>query len=163
MDSDNKPLEPLHIKGGLWLQYFGHSNSFCTRATRAITNYAPIGKYRLRFFSNEEFKCLCGYYPIESKQHILYECKRFNEYWNLHKNSITHFIMFLEHNHNAFASPNDITVVATTYYNDKWPHKAVNLLILDLEWKVHKRTQQEVSAKLESYIYKVLMVHATNN
>jgi len=31
--------------------------------------------------------------------------------------------------------------VATTYHNDKWPHKAVNLLILDLEWEVHKRTQ----------------------
>ena len=27
----------------------------------------------------------------------------------------------------------------------------------------HKRTQQEVSAKLESYLYKVLMVRATNN
>ena len=30
-------------------------------------------------------------------------------------------------------------------------------------WVVHKRTQQGVSAKLESYIYKVLMVCATNN
>ena len=30
-------------------------------------------------------------------------------------------------------------------------------------WVVHKRTQQEVFAKLEFYIYKVLMVCATNN
>ena len=30
-------------------------------------------------------------------------------------------------------------------------------------WEVHKRTRQEVSAKLESYIYKVHMVRATNN
>ena len=60
MDGDNKLLEPLHIKGSLWLQTFGHSNSLCTKATRAITNYAPTGKYRLRFFSNKEFSCPCG-------------------------------------------------------------------------------------------------------
>ena len=28
-------------------------------------------------------------------------------------------------------------------------------------WKVHKRTQQGVSVKLKSYIYKVHIVHAT--
>ena len=56
-----------------------------------------------------------------------------------------------------------IAIVATVYYNDKWPHKAVNLLISDLEWEVHKRTRQEVSTKLESYIYKVHIVYATNN
>ena len=39
-------------------------------------------------------------------------------------------------------SHSHIIVVATTYHNDKWPHKIVNLLISDLEWKVHKRTQQ---------------------
>jgi len=33
----------------------------------------------------------------------------------------------------------------------------------DIMWEFHKRTRQEVSAKLESYIYKILMVHATNN
>ena len=30
-------------------------------------------------------------------------------------------------------------------------------------WKIHKRTRQGVSAKLELYIYKVHMVCATNN
>ena len=30
-------------------------------------------------------------------------------------------------------------------------------------WEVHKRTQQEVSAKLEPYIYRVHMVHATTS
>ena len=34
---------------------------------------------------------------------------------------------------------------------------------MDIKWEVHKRTQQGVSAKLESYIYKVHMVCATNN
>ena len=67
VDNDNKPLEPSHINGSLWLQNFSHSNSLCTRATRAITNHVPTGEYRLRFFPNEEFSCLCGQYPIESK------------------------------------------------------------------------------------------------
>ena len=30
-------------------------------------------------------------------------------------------------------------------------------------WEVHKRTQQGVSAKLESYIYRMHMVHATSS
>ena len=38
-----------------------------TRATRAITNHAPIGKYRLKFFPWEDFSCLCGTYPIETR------------------------------------------------------------------------------------------------
>ena len=33
----------------------------------------------------------------------------------------------------------------------------------DIVWEVHKRTWQGVSAKLESYIYRVHIVHATNN
>ena len=67
MDSDNKPLELSYIKGGLWLQNFSHSNLLCARATRAITNHASTGEYRLRFFPNKEFSCPCGQYPIESR------------------------------------------------------------------------------------------------
>jgi len=109
MDGDNKPLEPSYIKGGPWLQNFGHSNLLCARATRAITNHALTGEYRLRFSPNKEFSCPCGQYPIKSRQHILHDCKRFNEYWNPRRDSIVHFVMFLEHNHNAFAFSNDIT------------------------------------------------------
>jgi len=76
-------IEPFYAKGGPWLQLFGHSNSLCVRAFRAITNHAPIGEYRLRFFSREEFKYLCGLYPIESHRHIFHDCRRFNSYWNL--------------------------------------------------------------------------------
>ena len=39
------PIEPLYLKGGLWLNYFGHSNLLCTRATRTIVNHAPIEEY----------------------------------------------------------------------------------------------------------------------
>jgi len=49
LDDDSNSLELSTIKGRLWLQYFGHSNSLCTRATRAIVNYAPIGEYQLNF------------------------------------------------------------------------------------------------------------------
>jgi len=47
LDDDLNAIEPSYSKGGLWLQSFGHSNSLCTCATRAITNHAPIGEYRL--------------------------------------------------------------------------------------------------------------------
>jgi len=83
LDSDDNIIEPSYIKGGVWLKFFGHSNSLCIRASRAITNHALTREYRLRFFLKEKFKYLCGLYPIESRQHILYKYKRFNEYWNL--------------------------------------------------------------------------------
>ena len=34
---------------------------------------------------------------------------------------------------------------------------------VDIVWEVHKGTQQGVPAKLEFYIYKIYLVHATNN
>ena len=60
LNNDNNIIKPSYTKGGLWLKAIGHSNSLCAWATRAITNYAPTGKYRLRFFLREEFKCPCG-------------------------------------------------------------------------------------------------------
>ena len=80
LDNENNPLELTYSKGRMWLKYFGHSNSLCARATRFIINHASIGKYRLRYLSREDFKCLCSLYSIKSRQHILYECKRFNNY-----------------------------------------------------------------------------------
>ena len=47
LDDDLNAIEPSYTKGGLWLQMFGHSNSLCACATRAITNHAPTGEYRL--------------------------------------------------------------------------------------------------------------------
>ena len=74
VDSDNNLLNLSYIKSGLWLQYIGLSNFLCTRASKAITNHMPIGEYRPRFFPSEEFKCLCGQYPIETRHHILHNC-----------------------------------------------------------------------------------------
>ena len=106
LNNNNKPLELTYSKGGTWLKYFGHSNSLCVRATRAIVNHAPIGKYRLRFFPQKNFKCLCGNYPIETRCHILYDC---NEYWNTRRDIISHFTLFLELNSSAFSFGENIT------------------------------------------------------
>ena len=107
LDSDFQPLVSLNIKNSPWLQHFGYSNSLCTRVTRAIVNHASIGEYRLRFFSKENFSCSCGLYPIKSQQHILYDCRRFNNYWNLRRDSIGHFTLFLEFNSRAFLFEED--------------------------------------------------------
>jgi len=55
-DDNLQSIEPSYSKGGSWLGYFGHSNSLCARASRAIVNHALIGEYHLRFFPQEEFK-----------------------------------------------------------------------------------------------------------
>jgi len=102
LDNDNNIIKPSYVKGGLWLKTFSHSNSLYVHATRAITNHAPISKYRLRFFPREEFKCLCSLYPIESRYHILHNCGRFNGYWNPRRDSLSHFVMFLETNLSTF-------------------------------------------------------------
>ena len=103
LDNDNKIIELTYAKDGSWLKLIGHLNSLCACATRAITNHAPIGEYRLRFFLREEFRCPCSHYLIESRQHILHECVRFNGYWNPRRDSYSHFVMFLELNPNAFS------------------------------------------------------------
>ena len=102
LDDNNNIIELSYVKGGLWLKTFSHLNSLCVHATRAITNHTPISKYRLRFFPREEFKCPCGLYPIESRCHILHKCGRFNGYWNLRRDSLSHFVMFLVTNLSAF-------------------------------------------------------------
>ena len=80
LDNNFNTIKLSYTKGGPWLQVFGHSNSLCAHATRAITNHIPIGEYQLRFFSNKDFSYLCNNYPIESRRYILHECKRFNGY-----------------------------------------------------------------------------------
>ena len=101
---DNFNVIELHFaKGGPWLQTFGHSNSLCARAVRAITNHAPIGEYRLCFFPGMDFSCPCSNYPIKTRRYILHECRRFNGYWNPRRDSLSHFVMFLTANPNVFA------------------------------------------------------------
>ena len=102
IDNNYEEIKLSYIKGGLWLQAFGHSNLLCARAIRAITNHALIGEYCLRFFSNEDFSCPCSDFPIKSRRHVLFDCKRHNGYWNPRRDSLYHFILFLIANPKAF-------------------------------------------------------------
>jgi len=102
LDDNSCIIKPSYVKGGPWLQ-FGHLNSLCACVSRAITNHVPIREYRLRFFPRKEFKCPYNMYPIESRRHILHDCSRFNGYWNPRRDSLSHFVMFLKANPNAFA------------------------------------------------------------
>ena len=107
LNSNNNIIKLSYIKGSSWLKYLGYSNSLYARALRAITNHTPIGEYRLRFFLRENLSCSCSSYSIKTKRYILHECRRFNKYWNPRRDSISHFILFLEFNPStfAFASP----------------------------------------------------------
>ena len=107
VDGDDNPIEPSYTKGGSWLRFFSHSNSLCARASRMITNHTLIGEYRIRFFPRKDFSCPCRSYSIESRHHILHECRRFNNYWNLKRDLISHFVLFPEFNLGAFSFCND--------------------------------------------------------
>ena len=118
LDDNYYFIEPACVKEGSWLQSFRHSNSLCAHASRSITNHAPIGEYKLRFFLREEFKCPCSVYSIESRRHILHDCTRFNGYWNPRRGSLSHFVMFLKANPNAFAFlDNSITASISRPYS----------------------------------------------
>ena len=108
VDSDNNLIELFYTNGGPWLKLIDYSNSLCTRAMRAITNHTPTGEYRLYFFLKEEIKYPCRPYLIESRHHILHECQRFNKYWNPKRDSLSHFVLFLEFNSSTFAFDNAI-------------------------------------------------------
>jgi len=111
VDNNLEIIELSYIKESPWLQSFGHSNSLCTRATRAITNHVPIGKYRLQFFLKEDFKCPYRYYPIKTRRHILHKCTRHNGYWNPRRDTLSHFVMFLNANSKAFAFIDNVSSV----------------------------------------------------
>jgi len=103
LNSNLNPLEPFTKNSSPWLKQFSHSNSLYARATRAVVNHAPTGKYQLRFFPNKDIVCPCDVCPIETRRHILYKCKRFNNYWNPRRDTIAHFTLFLEYNSNTFS------------------------------------------------------------
>ena len=67
----------------------------CVRAIGAITNYTLIKEYCLRFFPREPFTCLCREYSIKSRNHILHNCRRFNNYWNSNRELLLNFIAFV--------------------------------------------------------------------
>jgi len=96
------PYTDLYQRRYMALQHVGHSNTLCAHLTRLITNHAPTGEYRRRFFPHEENTspnmnaCLCGLADLETWDHILYECRRFKG------ESKFDIIRFSEENHDPF-------------------------------------------------------------
>jgi len=102
LDNDYLFIKPTHIKDSTWLKLIGHSNSLYMCVTKAITNHTSIGKYHSRFFPKENFDYLYRLYPIKSRCYILYKCKKYNNYWNISRESLNYFITFLEFNSGVF-------------------------------------------------------------
>ena len=109
LDNKHNIIEPLYIKRSLWIKYFEHSNSLCTKAIKAITNHTLIGKYCLRFFLRKDFSYLYRSYSIETRCHILYNCRRFNKIWNSMRNMLSQVISFLYFNPGTFSFYKGIT------------------------------------------------------
>ena len=76
---------------------------------RAITNHVLIGKYHLRFFPRESFKCSYGLNSVKSRQYVFHEYRRYNNYWNPNREFLKHFIAFLELIPEAFSFYKGIT------------------------------------------------------
>jgi hypothetical protein len=114
-----KWLRPSYLKGGKWLEAFGLDVWLCARASRAILNYAPTGKYHRCFYLKEHQSNLCqcrtggqlGLGPVlETRQHIITSCN-FIKYHNdkvprLRRHlppSVESFLDFLKLNPQTFA------------------------------------------------------------
>ena len=102
LNNDHLDIMSSYTKGELWIKNFGFSNTLYTWATRAITNHASNGEYQLCFFPRENFSCPCRSYPIKTRHHILYDCRKFKKNWNLGRETISQFISFLEYNLNEY-------------------------------------------------------------
>ena len=66
-NDDNSYTKPTYMKDNAQLKHFEYFSTLYVQASRAITNYAPIGEYWLRFFPRKPFECLCRLYLIKSR------------------------------------------------------------------------------------------------
>ena len=96
-DDDNLPTRPTYSKGGAWLKYFGHSNMLCAQIMPQLANIIS------------GFTCLCGEYPIKTRNHILYSCRHYRKYWNPKRDSLKDITAFLEFNPGVFSFHEGIT------------------------------------------------------
>ena len=81
-NNDSNPICPTYLKNRAWLKHCSLSNLFCACITRLMTNHAPIGEYRQRFFPNASIPCPCSNSPIETRSHILHGCEQYKKSWN---------------------------------------------------------------------------------
>ena len=101
-NNDNILIYLIYAQGRAWLKHFGSSNSLCVYIIRLVTNHAPIGKYRLRFFLKKPIICLCGNYSIKTRRHILFEYPWYKKSWNPKREFLKDILTFLEFNPEAF-------------------------------------------------------------
>jgi len=78
-NDDGNHICPSYSKGEAWLKHFSLSNTLCACITRLITNHTPISEYRQRFFSNESTACPYSNSPLETRNHILYNCEHYQQ------------------------------------------------------------------------------------
>ena len=103
-NDNHSTLTPSSKGGGLWLKKWRHSPPLFARLTCAVLLHAPIGQYKRRFFLKEDPSCPCGRAPVETRAHIIHNCKRharrplISVRWTL-----SAFTRFLRKNPKAFA------------------------------------------------------------
>ena len=108
-DNNGNPICPSYSKGGARLKHFSLFNLLCACITRLITNHAPIGEYRQRFFPNKLVACPCGNYPLETREYILYDCEQHKQSWNPKQESLKDVLTFLDSNPGTFCFQEGIT------------------------------------------------------
>jgi len=89
-------IKPTYMKDSAWLKLVGQLNFLYAKALKAITNHTSIREYCLKFFLRENFSYLCRIYSIESRCYILHKYRGYNNYWNLDRESLSHFVVFLK-------------------------------------------------------------------
>jgi len=109
-DDDNLPTRPTYSKGGAWLKYFGHSNMLCAYTiccVHTLSEPSQIMPQLANIISG--FTCLCGEYPIKTRNRILYSCRHYRKYRNPKRDSLKDITAFLEFNPGVFSFHEGIT------------------------------------------------------
>ena len=83
--------------------------SHLSRIAHVLTNHAPTGEYRTRFFPNEPTACpRCDENTLQTRQHILAECPRYVDSfpsmadWGKNRRNDIALAGFLDKNPSAF-------------------------------------------------------------
>ncbi len=78
LDTKGNLIKPSYLAGGSWLSQVKRTDppSLTARMTRAILGHAPIGEYFRRFNIDESHGCSCDGAPLQTRDHVLYQCPR---------------------------------------------------------------------------------------
>ena len=84
-------------------------SSHLSRLAHVLTNHAPTGEYRIRFFPQEPTKCPhCDENAVQTRRHVLTECPRYVDKfpsltdWGKNRRNDTSLTGFLTKNPSAF-------------------------------------------------------------